>query len=63
MNRLKPYVVDEVPHKYRTPGSPEHLYYVHRHGYDYLCVFGSVTPDRKKANRICKIYNESVGAV
>lgn len=53
---MRVYVVDEVPSDKKEVGSPKHLYYVHKEGYPYIPVFGSIGT-KQKAVIICKQYN------
>ena len=46
----KPYVVSEK----------NGAYYCHKRGFPYIPVFGSIG-DKHKADKVCKIMNESVG--
>lgn len=46
----KPYVVSEK----------NGAYYCHKRGFPYIPVFGSIG-DKRKADKVCKIMNESVG--
>ena len=49
----KPYVVAQ--------DTKSGAYYCHMRGYPNIPVFGSIG-DKRKANRVCKEYNRSVGA-
>lgn len=53
MKKEKPYVVS----KDEKSGA----WYCHQRGYSYIPVFGSIG-DKRKAKKVCKIYNQSVGA-
>lgn len=47
----KPYVISK---------DKQGFWYCHMRGYSYIPVFGSIG-DKKKAQRVCDMYNRSVG--
>ena len=51
--RKMPYVISQEP--------KSGAWYCHMRGYPYVPVFGSIG-DKKKAKKICDMYNRSVGA-
>ena len=53
MKYQKPYVVSK--------DDKSGAYYCHMRGYPYIPVFGSIG-DKKKAKKMCDMYNRSVGA-
>ena len=53
MKKQMPYIISQEPKSGQ--------WYCHMRGYDYIPVFGSIG-DKKKAKKICDMYNRSMGA-
>ena len=53
MNKKMPYIVSQEP--------KSGAWYCHMRGYPHIPVFGSIG-DKRKAKKVCNIYNRSVGA-
>lgn len=60
MTKKTPYVVEEVPSKYRAPDSPKELWYCHNREIPNCPVFGSIG-SKKWAEAVCRTMNDSIG--
>lgn len=60
MNKPLPYVISEVPNKYRGGNSSMELWYCHRRSLPSTPVFGSIG-DKEKAAKVCREMNGSLG--
>ena len=56
MMKEKPYVVSK---SYDQHG--EAFWYVHKRGYAYVPVWGSLKPTKAETQKICNMYNRSCG--